>query len=420
MSFFQLQCGAQPYDWGKLGQSSAVARFAAATDKSFSISAETPYAELWMGTHPSLPSREVTSSKTLAELLAANDQLVGASVAGAFDTGSAALPFLFKVLSIRKVLSIQAHPNKKLAKVLHANDPKNYPDDNHKPEMALAITPFEGFCGFRPVAEIKKFLETVPAFAGLVGAAGDKFVAEAIVAPASAGDEAANKALLRELFTAVMTASDDAIKAQADVLLASVADGSFPDATLADLITRLNAQFPRDIGLFCGVFCLNYVSLAAGEGMFLNADDPHAYISGDIIECMAASDNVVRAGFTPKFKDVPNLVSMLTYETGDVSAQKMTPAAFPRATGSGTCTLYDPPIPEFAVLKIECGAGQTVNIDGLAGPSIVIVTEGDGSLAAEGSTLAAAAGSVYFVGAGTELAVAAGTGLICYRAFVEA
>ena len=68
------------------------------------------------------------------------------------------LPFLFKVLSINKALSIQAHPNKSLAERLHAKDSKNYPDDNHKPEMTIAITPFDGLCGFRPLEEISHFL----------------------------------------------------------------------------------------------------------------------------------------------------------------------------------------------------------------------------------------------------------------------
>lgn len=47
-----------------------------------------------------------------------------------------------------KALSIQAHPDKELAKNLHKRHPNLYKDDNHKPEMALAITQFEALCGF--------------------------------------------------------------------------------------------------------------------------------------------------------------------------------------------------------------------------------------------------------------------------------
>jgi mannose-6-phosphate isomerase len=103
-----------------------------------------------MGTHPSLPSKDFSTGRSLLDLVADNPALLGTDISEKY---SKKLPFLFKVLSIAKALSIQAHPNKKLAEQLHAKDPKNYPDDNHKPEMAIAITPFEGLCGFRPLPE---------------------------------------------------------------------------------------------------------------------------------------------------------------------------------------------------------------------------------------------------------------------------
>src|SRR5215813_13335178 len=104
-----------------------------------------------MGTHPSLPSKDAETQRSLLDLIQDNQALIGPEIAQRYGSK---LPFLFKVLSINKALSIQAHPNKKLAEQLHARDPKNYPDDNHKPEMTLAITPFEGLCGFRPLKEI--------------------------------------------------------------------------------------------------------------------------------------------------------------------------------------------------------------------------------------------------------------------------
>src|ERR1700750_3492329 len=119
-----------------------------------------------MGTHPSNPSRDVESGNTLLELIQQNNMLMTAEVSQRYGNK---LPFLFKVLSINKALSIQAHPNKKLAEQLHARDSKNYPDDNHKPEMTIAITPFDGLCGFRPLTEISHFFSTVRALKKLVG-----------------------------------------------------------------------------------------------------------------------------------------------------------------------------------------------------------------------------------------------------------
>ena len=87
-----------------------------------------------MGTHPSNPSKDLDTGRTLLDLVEVNSALLAPSVKARYGSK---LPFLFKVLSINKALSIQAHPNKKLAEQLHARDPKNYPDDNHKPELSL-------------------------------------------------------------------------------------------------------------------------------------------------------------------------------------------------------------------------------------------------------------------------------------------
>lgn len=79
------------------------------------------------------------------------------------------------------------------------------------------------------------------------------------------------------------------------------------------LVLRLEKQYPADIGVISAFF-FNYVKLNPGEALYLGADEPHAYVSGECIECMATSDNVVRAGLTPKHRDVQTLCSMLTYK----------------------------------------------------------------------------------------------------------
>ena len=122
--------------------------------------------KLWMGTHPSNPSIDLLTKRTLLDLVQDNQALLSSDISSRFGHK---LPFLFKVLSIGKALSIQAHPNKKFAEKLHKKDAKNYPDDNHKPEMTIAITPFDGLCGFRPLSEIEHFLATVPTLQTLVG-----------------------------------------------------------------------------------------------------------------------------------------------------------------------------------------------------------------------------------------------------------
>lgn len=380
-----------------------------------------------MGTHPSVPSKNKATGQNLRDIVSDEPKLLDQSVIDTFGAGE--LPYLFKVLSIRKALSIQAHPDKTLGAILHKQDPKNYPDGNHKPEMAIAVTEFEGFCGFRPLEQISEFLRCVPELVTLVS----EEEARSFIAAVSGKEHAAegseddkkNRKALQSLFGKLMNAPADQVEAQAEKLIerASAEQESFGGSAggieLSNLLIRLNQQFPKDIGLFCGGLLLNYVKMSPGEAMFLRAKDPHAYISGDIIECMAASDNVVRAGFTPKFKDVKNLVDMLTYSYAPVIEQKMTPLGFKRGSGA-KFTLYDPPIAEFAVLETRANDGETATIKAINGPSIVVSTEGQGTITDGKDTYDFGTGSVFFIGAGAEVSLTTVKGpFVTYRAFCE-
>ena len=242
-----------------------------------------------MGTHPSNPSKDVETQRTLLDLVQDNKALMSQGISKRFGDK---LPFLFKVLSIRKALSIQAHPNKKLAEQLHAKDSKNYPDDNHKPEMTIAVTPFDGLCGFRPLGEIVHFLSSVPSFRKLVGESAAKEFESAVKGQeTSSSDEQVkkNKKALQAAFSALMKNQKSDVASAAKELVQSAetdgerfAGGGGPSnggEELANLVVRLNGQFEGDIGLFV-LFFLNYVKLEIGEAMFLKADDIHAYLSG--------------------------------------------------------------------------------------------------------------------------------------------
>ncbi|KAH3675736.1 hypothetical protein WICMUC_002528 [Wickerhamomyces mucosus] len=409
------------------GSSSAVAQFAKNSNPSeVSIDETKPYAELWMGTHPKVPSKDLQAT-SLRDLISANPkELLGEDIVKYYGS-EVELPFLFKVLSIEKVLSIQAHPDKTLAKVLHSQDPKNYPDDNHKPEMAIAVTSFEGFCGFKPLSEIADELQKIPELIDVVGEDAAKEFISGIKPNAEAGSEedVKNKQLLQLIFGKVMNASDDLIASKAESLIKRAQEQPeiFNKEDLPELLLRLNKQFPNDIGLFCGGLLLNHCKLQAGEAMFLQAKDPHAYISGDIIECMAASDNVVRAGFTPKFKDVVNLVEMLTYSYDDVEKQKMIAQNFERSSGNGESLLYNPPIEEFAVLQTTFKTSTgTRSFKAFNGPSILIVTKGQGIIKNKetGEDFKAEPGYNYFIAPNVEVDfITEDPEFTSYRAFAE-
>lgn len=161
--------------------------------------------------------------------------------------------------------------------------------------MTIAVTPFDGLCGFRPLKEISHFLATVPSLRKLIGEEAAKQFEQGVhgrETSSNAEDSERNKKSLQAAFSALMTQDKSAIAAAAKDLVASAekdgedfAGGGGPSnggKELADLVVRLNGQFEGDVGLFV-LFFLNYVKLEVGEAMFLKADDIHAYLSGGIL-----------------------------------------------------------------------------------------------------------------------------------------
>ncbi|KZV81452.1 mannos-6-phosphate isomerase [Exidia glandulosa HHB12029] len=414
---FEITPGVQKYAWGKHGAASKVAQLAVS-----SPDAGTPYAELWMGTHPALPSTLSNGGVPLGEHLRAHPELLG----DAKETYAGDLPFLFKILSIETALSIQAHPDKTFARELHAAQPNVYKgasallhmrrsdirnaDPNHKPEMALALTPFVALCGFRPLAEIAAFLRTIPQLAALVP--------QPVLAAFLAQPDATT---FKDVFAAIMTAAPSHVKSQLDALLVDGDASAIDDPQLREMVREIEKQYPGDVGVFC-LFLLNIVRLQPGEAIFLGAGEPHAYISGviDIVECMATSDNVLRAGLTPKARDVAALLRSLTYSSGLPDVHRVVPSAF-QGESTQTSKIYDPPVPEFSVLATRLAPGGTEEQRPFKGPSVGIVTSGTGRVTWGADELSLNEGTVFFVGAGTKVTLSAGKAgeLVVHRAFNE-
>jgi mannose-6-phosphate isomerase len=131
---------------------------------------------------------------------------------------------------------------------------------------------------------------------------------------------------------------------------------------------------------------------------------------------MASSDNVVRAGFTPKYKDIGTLTNMLTYRCGSAEEQKMEPLNFRNCRFSA---LYDPPIEEFSVIRTDLDNAEE-NIDAIQGPSLMIATTGSGKLISNQSSFDLKEGSVWFIGAGQKIKLASQGKLVTHLAYVEA
>ena len=266
-------------------------------------------------------------------------------------------------------MSIQAHPEKELAKELHARDPKNYKDSNHKPEMAIALTPFEALCGFRPLEEIIDHLHTIPELASLV----KRETVESLIEAVQLKDENERKKALKRFFAEFIAAEKNVVVNAIKLFEARIMTMNRATTSLEELCLRLNGQFPDEVGCFCA-FIFNYLTLLPGEAIYLAANEPHAYIYGECIECMALSDNVVRAGLTPKFRDVDTLIKMLTYKTYKREDLVM---SFSKLINRPNSVLYRPPAKEFQVIKTALKLGESEKISSLGLPSILLCVQGD-------------------------------------------
>ncbi|OQR90156.1 mannose-6-phosphate isomerase [Thraustotheca clavata] len=396
---YRLQCVAQQYAWGKKGTKSVVAALKSSSEHTFKPQDDETYAELWMGVHPNGPSKIVDREgnvELLSEWLLEHPEALG--------DGHEKVSFLFKVLSVATALSIQAHPDKETAEKLHAEFPTIYKDDNHKPELAIAVTRFKALCRFRPVEEIVEHIQQVPELRALV----DPEITDALI-------ESHDRETLRAFFTAVIYCDQEEASIQLDNHRERL-ESLESRTPLQKLILRLNEQYPHDIGAFCP-YLLNYITLEPGESVFLGANEPHAYISGDCIECMACSDNVVRAGLTPKFIDKTTLCDMLTYEAGAPPIEQGTAI-------DEYVTEYTPPVPEFQVQRVDLPPLVHYDYTPAQGPSIVLVLHGQGFAHYSTSEdeesnfkLELSTGQVFFVPANQTLKFESGIqGLVVYRA----
>ena len=275
----------QNYAWGKKGKESYIYHLL----NDSTASEEAPYAELWFGTHSKGPS---TIAGGGGELLSTYLE----------EKKAGTLPFLFKVLSVEKALSIQAHPNKTLAVLLHASAPQHYPDANHKPEMVLALSPFTALCRFRPYDELIQLFSS-PSLRVLID---NNMILDSFIKNPS------GETLKTIVACWLNTVNIEKALLTLQSSLAGIASAERDAALLA---IRLSKDFAGDGGIFAGYF-LNIVHLLPGQSLFLGPNIPHAYIAGDCLECMAESDNTVRAGLTPKFIDKETLLSMLDYSGG--------------------------------------------------------------------------------------------------------
>ncbi|KAG0700581.1 RmlC-like cupin domain-containing protein [Suillus ampliporus] len=419
---FHLIPATKSHPWGKIGSSSLAAHLAdGAGIPDFTIDESKPYAEMWMGTHPNAPTRVLSTGQLLSEHLAAHPELIGESVIKRFNLENGQIPFLFKVLSFDKALPVQIHLDKETSEHIHSENTGMYVDSSHKTEMVLAVSNFSALCGFLPAFQVSEYLSAVPEFASLF----PSDIVQRFKAVARSSDASEPKAALKELFSSYAKVDSEKASAQLKVLVERYQAGKETDAEkiVKSLVLRLYEMYPDDSGVFCA-FILNHIKLKPGHAFSIATGEPHAYITGDIIECMATSDNIIAVAFSPpEERDVQNFLLCVQYNPtpGKTLIQ---PTMFTRrSTHTNGSLLYNPPIDELAIMRVIVARRGTESHHKLRGPSIVVAIEGEGAVVwAEGAkTLGMKKGQVVFIGAGTEVKFSAfETSFKLYRAFVEA
>ncbi|MFJ6633720.1 mannose-6-phosphate isomerase, class I [Streptomyces sp. NPDC091376] len=353
-----------------------------------------PQAEMWMGAHPGAPSQ--TDRGALNDVIAADPAgELGAPVVDAFGPR---LPFLLKLLAAGAPLSLQVHPDRAQAQEGFAAEERagipldaphrNYRDDNHKPEMICALTPFDGLCGFRPPVEAADFIASL-------GVDSLKPYVDLLHAHPE-------EAALREILTAVLSADPEEMAHTVGEAAAAAERLGGPYAPFAGIAHH----FPGDPGVIAAML-LNHVQLQPGEALFLGAGVPHAYLAGLGVEIMATSDNVLRCGLTPKHVDVPELLRVVRFEAGDPGVLR------PEASPSGE-ELYDTPIDEFRLSRYVRSEGAAPTDITAGTPQILLATAGRPQV----GELALAPGESVFVPAGEKVELS-GSGAV-FRATVVA
>ncbi|WP_447827162.1 mannose-6-phosphate isomerase, class I [Aeromonas hydrophila] len=363
-SFLSMQNPIQGYDWGS--------HDALTTLFGIPNPAGKPQAELWMGAHPNGCSEVMLAGQ--AQKLSTLIENAPAAVLGeATQTRFGSLPFLFKVLCAEKALSIQVHPSKAQAEAGFAKEeaagisPKaanrNYKDPNHKPELVFALTPYQAMNGFRAIPAILALFERVKLPA----------LAELVAALAASQNEAGLQHFFHQLLVLEGARKEEALAG----LLAFAA--AHQDEETFALITSLAAQYPGDVGLFSPLL-LNVVTLQPGQAMYLDACTPHAYVRGTGLEIMANSDNVLRAGLTPKHIDVAELLACTRCLPKPDDQILLAPRM------EGAVQHFEVPVPDFTFSVYPAGEHQLTTASAeilFAIDEAVILKRGDDTLRLE-------------------------------------
>lgn len=262
-----------------------------------------PEAELWFGDHPQGPAQLLNSHGTLETI----------------TREFGALPFLAKILAVEHSLSLQVHPA--LEDISALADVRK--DENHKPEMVIALTRFDALVGFSSTEETLRLLARV----------NSPHLDRLFVDPIRRG------ATNRDLLEAILGVDDH------EGVLDSVQDKLERLApTRAKWLRELIELYAPKLDPLATLLC-ELITLEPGECIYLPPRCIHAYLNGIVVEIMANSDNVIRGGLTHKPIDKRNFLALIG--ASNVTAQRIDPVISPGVR------VWTPPISDFSIREFH-------------------------------------------------------------------
>jgi mannose-6-phosphate isomerase len=362
-------------------------------------------AEYWLGAHVNSPSLVVTDDGEIAlnTFLDSNlNQTLGVEIAKKFGS----LPFLFKVLDVNNMLSVQVHPSKREAEKgfkfenekgipLNASF-RNYKDDNHKPEIMVALSEFWLLHGFLSKEQLTQRLNDVPEFKGLLNVF-EKDGYLGLYKKVMEQSQGENDKILGPLINRILP-----------IYKAGRLDKSNPDywaARASDLFEDKNAL---DKGIF-SIYFFNLIKAKKGEAIFQDSGIPHAYLEGQNIELMANSDNVLRAGLTPKHVDVPELLKHVAFEETEPYLMSG------ELQKDGIETIYKSPAPDFELSKIELQKTQKYHAKAKTA-QILMIIEGEAMIREGETSLKCKKGDSVLLTAEADYGISSPSKVIIYKA----
>ncbi|GAA6059091.1 hypothetical protein JCM10212_002062 [Sporobolomyces blumeae] len=445
-SIVQLIPFLQPFPYGRTGERSLAAQFALSTpgskakvERDGGIKADQPYGEIWFGTHQNGPAHVEGSSdpRSLRDLVGDDPE---------FYLGPKLLrdepmqkqyandvPYLFKVLSFDKPLPLQAHPDKKLGEMLmeqeKAEKAKNedFVDGNAKPEVGVALSDyFTAFVGFRPPQQLEAIIKSVPEFASLFSDSSLSTFYDI----ASSTSTSQTKSALRSLFSDAIRLEPSQVQPLVQKLSQRLADeGAEKVFGVANAFTAegdsnatgeseaaamervwnvsKDTYGDEDVGVLVSTCMMNLLRMRKGEGAWILEDDLHAYVEGDIIECMANSDNMVAHGLgTEEQGGISTFVDMLSYRHLPAKELLLEYEDRSKLGKNGLTRAYKVPIAEFDLLSVALSpASPRETISPLDGPLTFVVGTGTVAVSVDSERVELSRGQAAFVRAGAEISV---------------